>query len=183
MAAHARDLLWWAAIAARSTPRCPALWPPAGQAACTAWHTCAPAGCMWAATLREQPAMCRARSNCTQRHASLPKHQTDEPPGDRPPSRSMQWRCSSGMLAQGSCTSTKQCPPSHSHYSGAPQALSQAFDPTRGEGSFGILAQGSCGFTNSDGTIPFPQDAVAAAADQNADFPGSCSRCYEVRCR
>ena len=53
----------------------------------------------------------------------------------------------------------------------------------RGEGSFGILAFGSCGFTNSDGSIPFPRDAVAAAADASADYPGSCGRCYAIRCR
>jgi hypothetical protein len=53
----------------------------------------------------------------------------------------------------------------------------------RGEGSFGILSFGSCGYTNGDGSIPFPNDAVAAPADANPDFPGSCGRCYEVRCK
>ena len=32
-------------------------------------------------------------------------------------------------------------------------------------------------------SLPFPQDAVAAAADANPDYAGSCGRCYEVRCR
>eukprot|EP00879_Flechtneria_rotunda_P010503 GHRR01010979.1.p1 GENE.GHRR01010979.1~~GHRR01010979.1.p1 ORF type:complete len:225 (+),score=48.71 GHRR01010979.1:210-884(+) len=68
-------------------------------------------------------------------------------------------------------------------YYGAPESFAQTFDPVRGEGSFGILAYGSCGFTNSDGTIPFPSDAVAASADQNPDYAGSCGRCYAVRCK
>ncbi|KAL6764674.1 hypothetical protein V8C86DRAFT_2468022 [Haematococcus lacustris] len=71
-------------------------------------------------------------------------------------------------------------------YFGAPEAVSRAYDPARGEGSFGILAYGSCGYTNigsSGGTLPYPRDAVAASADANSDYPGSCSRCYEIRCR
>jgi hypothetical protein len=52
----------------------------------------------------------------------------------------------------------------------------------RGKGSFGILAFGSCGFTNADGSLPFPNDQPAAAADASPDFPGSCGRCYEIRC-
>ncbi len=42
------------------------------------------------------------------------------------------------------------------------------------------MPYGSCGYTNSDGTIPFARDAVAAAADQNNDYEGSCGRCYQV---
>ena len=30
--------------------------------------------------------------------------------------------------------------------------------------------------------VPFPHDGVAALADVNPDFPGSCGRCYEVKC-
>lgn len=30
----------------------------------------------------------------------------------------------------------------------------------RGEGSFGILAYGSCGYTNADGQIAVPQEEV-----------------------
>ncbi|GFH25683.1 expansin-like EG45 domain-containing protein, partial [Haematococcus lacustris] len=59
-----------------------------------------------------------------------------------------------------------------------------------GAGSFGILAFGACGYTNlpgacciAQGTLPFARDAVAASADQNPDYPGSCGRCYEVRCK
>lgn len=47
-------------------------------------------------------------------------------------------------------------------------------------GQYGILAQGACGYTNSDGSLPFPREMYAAAADANADYPGSCGRCYEV---
>jgi len=48
-------------------------------------------------------------------------------------------------------------------------------------GQFGIVAQGSCGYTNSDGSLPFPREMYAAAADTNEDYPGSCGRCYQVR--
>ncbi|KAL6758139.1 hypothetical protein V8C86DRAFT_3025649 [Haematococcus lacustris] len=69
-------------------------------------------------------------------------------------------------------------------YYGAPEAVERAYDPTRGAGSFGILAFGACGYTNlPGGTLPFARDAVAASADQNPDYPGSCGRCYEVRCK
>jgi hypothetical protein len=47
-------------------------------------------------------------------------------------------------------------------------------------GQFGILAQGACGYTNSDGSLPFPRVVYAAAADTNEDYPGSCGRCYQV---
>ncbi|KXZ56876.1 hypothetical protein GPECTOR_1g790 [Gonium pectorale] len=67
-------------------------------------------------------------------------------------------------------------------YYGGPDYLSAAYDPARGNGSFGILTYGSCGYTNSDGTLPFPADAVAAAADADTDYPGSCGRCYQVKC-
>ncbi|WIA20876.1 hypothetical protein OEZ85_005223 [Tetradesmus obliquus] len=50
-------------------------------------------------------------------------------------------------------------------------------------GQYGILAQGACGYTNSDGSLPFPREMYAAAADANADYPGSCGRCYQIRCR
>jgi hypothetical protein len=49
------------------------------------------------------------------------------------------------------------------------------------EGQFGIIAQGSCGYTNSDGSLPFPREAYAALADANEDYPGSCGRCYQVK--
>ncbi|KAF6266008.1 hypothetical protein COO60DRAFT_638698 [Scenedesmus sp. NREL 46B-D3] len=50
-------------------------------------------------------------------------------------------------------------------------------------GSFGVLAYGSCGYTNGDGSLPYPADMYAAAADTNVDYAGSCGRCYQVRCR
>lgn len=57
-------------------------------------------------------------------------------------------------------------------YFGAPESFSATFDPFRGKGSFGVLSGGSCGFTNSDNSIPFPRDAVAALADSRPDYPG-----------
>jgi hypothetical protein len=47
-------------------------------------------------------------------------------------------------------------------------------------GQYGILGQGACGYTNSDGSLPFPREMYAAAADANEDYPGSCGRCYQV---
>ncbi|KAJ9509472.1 hypothetical protein QJQ45_001939 [Haematococcus lacustris] len=41
----------------------------------------------------------------------------------------------------------------------------------------------AAGHTTQHGTLPFARDAVAASADQNPDYPGSCGRCYEVRCK
>jgi hypothetical protein len=39
-----------------------------------------------------------------------------------------------------------------------------------------VLAGGSCGFTNSDNSIPFPIDAVAAASDGSDQYAGDdCS--------
>jgi hypothetical protein len=49
------------------------------------------------------------------------------------------------------------------------------------EAQFGIIEQGNCGYTNSDGSLPFPREMYAALADTNEDFPGSCGRCYQVR--
>eukprot|EP00882_Tetradesmus_deserticola_P029331 GHRQ01032846.1.p1 GENE.GHRQ01032846.1~~GHRQ01032846.1.p1 ORF type:complete len:418 (+),score=138.10 GHRQ01032846.1:407-1660(+) len=72
-------------------------------------------------------------------------------------------------------------------YFGAPLEFSKTFDPYRGKGSFGILKFGSCGFTdtmpNGDTYLSFARDAVAASADTNPDYPGSCGRCYAMRCK
>lgn len=46
---------------------------------------------------------------------------------------------------------------------------------------FGVIEHGSCGYTNSDDSLPFPREMYAAVADTNEDYPGSCGRCYEVR--
>jgi cullin-associated NEDD8-dissociated protein 1 len=88
--------------------------------------------------------------------------------------------CSSAVLAQdwklGRAT-----------YFGAPFEFSKLFDPYRGKASFGMLKFGSCGFTdlmpNGDTFLPFERDAVAASADTNPDYPGSCGRCYAMRCK
>lgn len=48
------------------------------------------------------------------------------------------------------------------------------------EAQFGIIEQGNCGYTNSDGSLPFPREMYAAVADSNEDYPGSCGRCYQV---
>jgi hypothetical protein len=72
---------------------------------------------------------------------------------------------------------------------GAPDAFTRAFD-NRGDGSFGDFMFGSCGYFNKPRAkqhltyddVPFPHDGVAALADVNPDFPGSCGRCYEVKC-
>lgn len=47
-------------------------------------------------------------------------------------------------------------------------------------GQYGVVAQGACGYTNSDGSLPFPKEEYTAAADTNDDYPGSCGRCYQV---
>lgn len=69
-----------------------------------------------------------------------------------------------------------------STYYGGPPSLGESFDAARGQGSFGILAYGACGYTNSDGSLVFPQETYAASADANYDYAGSCGRCYEVQC-
>lgn len=58
------------------------------------------------------------------------------------------------------------------------------------EYGFGSFLFGSCGYTSQAGNQPVnassltvPQDMVAAAAVINADYPGSCGRCYEARCQ
>eukprot|EP00775_Hariotina_reticulata_P000770 gene770-1081_t len=50
-------------------------------------------------------------------------------------------------------------------------------------GQYGVLEHGSCGYTNSDGSLVYPKEVYAAAADANMDYPGSCGRCYQVRCK
>ena len=103
-------------------------------------------------------------------------------------------------------------------YFGATREWATAYDPTRGEGSFGVLEFGALagrrawppaagrrplplssiaaaaahtdqprGYTNrvpgdQAASLPFPRDQVAAAADGNPDYAGSCGRCYLVRC-
>ena len=40
---------------------------------------------------------------------------------------------------------------------GGPSSLSATYDGARGQGSFGILPYGSCGYTNGDGSLAFPK--------------------------
>jgi len=73
---------------------------------------------------------------------------------------------------------------------GAPDDFANAYKMDRGEGSFGDFLFGSCGYFNKPRSkqkidyddLQLPLDGVAALADVNPDFPGSCGRCYEVRC-
>ena len=73
---------------------------------------------------------------------------------------------------------------------GAPDSFAEAYKMDRGEGSFGDFLFGSCGSFNKPRSkqkidyddLQLPLDGVAALADVNPDFPGSCGRCYEVRC-
>lgn len=56
---------------------------------------------------------------------------------------------------------------------GASDAVSNAYDTVRGKGSFGQLADASCGYTERpDDYMPFPRDAVAATGDSNEDYAG-----------
>lgn len=76
----------------------------------------------------------------------------------------------------------------HATSTGGPEEFLDAFI-VRGEGSFGDTLYGSCGLYEQQGNLSVrPQDvpygdAVAALGVINADYPGSCGRCYEVRCR
>ncbi|EIE19971.1 hypothetical protein COCSUDRAFT_67654 [Coccomyxa subellipsoidea C-169] len=75
---------------------------------------------------------------------------------------------------------------------GGPESFLQNFDD-RGpppEYGFGSAVYGSCGYTQQNFTegvtydnVPYPKDMLMAVANIDADFPGSCGRCYEVRCR
>ncbi|KAL3157021.1 hypothetical protein ABBQ38_001272 [Trebouxia sp. C0009 RCD-2024] len=75
-------------------------------------------------------------------------------------------------------------------YGGSEQYLRNF--PDRGpppEYGFGTPLYGSCGYLSQAGTeavdfpnVPFPKDMLSAVANINDDFPGSCGRCYEIRC-
>ncbi|KAK9787725.1 hypothetical protein WJX73_002165 [Symbiochloris irregularis] len=75
-------------------------------------------------------------------------------------------------------------------YGGSAQYLRNF--PARGpppEYGFGTPLYGSCGYLSQVGTqgvsfadVPFPVGDLAAAANINVDYPGSCGRCYELRC-
>jgi cullin-associated NEDD8-dissociated protein 1 len=71
---------------------------------------------------------------------------------------------------------------------GAPNAFAKRYDPTRGDGSFGVLEYGACGYTDllRDGKSvapSFPRSEFAAVADVSPEHLGGCGRCYEVRCK
>ena len=59
----------------------------------------------------------------------------------------------------------------------------------RGAGAFGDILYGSCEYASvRDGgpprtysDLPFYPNEVAALAQKNPDYPGSCGRCYEIR--
>ncbi|CAL5225943.1 g8740 [Coccomyxa viridis] len=75
---------------------------------------------------------------------------------------------------------------------GGPERFLQNF-ADRGpppEYGFGNAIFGSCGYTQQNYTegvtyanVPYPKEALAALANIDEDFPGSCGRCYEVRCK
>ncbi|KAG2488344.1 hypothetical protein HYH03_013034 [Edaphochlamys debaryana] len=71
-----------------------------------------------------------------------------------------------------------------SSWYGTPKPFVDTFAPSRGggESAFGILEWGGCGYTNADGSLPFDKGEVSSYSDNDPDFPGSCGRCYEVRC-
>lgn len=71
---------------------------------------------------------------------------------------------------------------------GAPASFAKRYDPTRGDGSFGVLEYGACGYTDllRDGKSvapSFPRTQFAAVADVSPEHQGGCGRCYEVRCK
>ncbi|BDA51307.1 hypothetical protein COCOBI_18-1840 [Coccomyxa sp. Obi] len=75
-------------------------------------------------------------------------------------------------------------------YSG-PERFLQSF-ADRGpppEYGFGSAVYGSCGYTQQNFTegvtydnVPYPKEMLMAVANIDVDYPGSCGRCYEVRC-
>jgi hypothetical protein len=69
--------------------------------------------------------------------------------------------------------------PGRATFYGASPQIEYAYR-ARGKGAFGVIEDGACGFTNADKSLPFPRGIYAAAADTNADYPGSCGRCYQV---
>lgn len=69
-----------------------------------------------------------------------------------------------------------------------PLSLANQIFHCRGAGAFGDILFGSCQYASiRDGVdrdysdLPFDKAEVAALAQKNPDYPGSCGRCYEVR--
>ncbi|GIL60042.1 hypothetical protein Vafri_14669 [Volvox africanus] len=96
----------------------------------------------------------------------------------------------SGVPAAPNTSFSKPPPPpsgwirARASWYGTPRPFVDVFAPSRGGGmsAFGILEWGGCGYTNADGSMPFDKGEVSSYADANPDFPGSCGRCYEVKC-
>lgn len=73
---------------------------------------------------------------------------------------------------------------------GAPRYFQEAF-ASRGPGGFGNINYGDCQLysrglgedTVSYSNQAYPRDMIAALASADPDYPGSCGRCYEVKCR
>jgi len=79
--------------------------------------------------------------------------------------------------------------PGRATFYGASKAIDKAYaEAGIGEpGMFGVIEDGSCGFTELEGAagknLAYPIDMYAAAADTNIDYAGSCGRCYQIKCR
>jgi cullin-associated NEDD8-dissociated protein 1 len=72
--------------------------------------------------------------------------------------------------------------PGRATFYGATKAWEEGYAKAgKGEpGMWGVIEYGSCGYTESDGKLPYPIDYYIAAADTNEDYPGTCGRCYQV---
>ena len=101
------------------------------------------------------------------------------------------WIFSSTLSLPSSTSNTKRKQSKgRATFFGAPDSFAEAYKMDRGEGSFGDFLFGSCGYFTKPRSkqkidyddLQLPLDGVAALADVNPDFPGSCGRCYEVRC-
>jgi len=72
----------------------------------------------------------------------------------------------------------------------APQYFQEAF-ASRGPGAFGDINYGDCQYYSrnlGEQTVTydnqaFPKDMIAALGSADPDYPGSCGRCYEIKCR
>ena len=77
---------------------------------------------------------------------------------------------------------------SSSNYRGRAASDSTPCHGCRGAGAFGDILYGSCQYASiRDGVardysdLPFDKAQVAALAQKDPDYPGSCGRCYEIR--
>ena len=80
--------------------------------------------------------------------------------------------------------------PGRATFFGASKQFEDAFSNGK-KNAFGDFLFGSCGYFNKPRSkqnidtsdLQLPLDGVAALADVNPDFPGSCGRCYEIKCK